>query len=215
MKLGDFYLKHKGEICLVACNGISLAEMPVEFLRKYPSFGCNTIFKHEEFTPWYYAVCDDRNKVVYGEQIMAKFGDRPKFVPTPNLDKWQGQSFYRFRHRTGHMWPYTEPWKADILTTMGIHFGCTPHVMMQMAFFMGFKTILVAGMDHRPYSEGYFWGVDEPLLAGRDDQARFRVWEKGHKALYEGFKSMGVTMLNITPDSLAEAIPHDDWRNWR
>lgn len=215
VRIQDFFQIHRGEICLIACNGISLKDMPLEFLRKYPSFGCNTIWKHEGFKPWYYAVCDDRNKTVYGEQVMARFADTPKFVPTPNLDHWHGPNFYRWQHRPGHMWPYTEPWKANILITTGIHYACTPQVMMQMAFFMGFTTILIVGMDHRPYAEGYFWGVDEPIMDGRDDAARFAVWEKGHRALYEGFREAGVTMVNITPDSLAQAIPHDDWKNWR
>ena len=215
-RLEDFHRMHEGETCLVICNGISLRDMPVDFLEKYPSFGCNTIFKHQEFKPWYYAACDSRTFYQWGDEIMARLGDIPKFVPRPNLDKFKGPNFYRFYHRPGPLWPYVNQplWPSDIMSKGGITYACTPHVMMQFAYFMGFKNILVVGMDHQPYSRGYFWGVDESLQP-KVGNSHFTTWDDGHKQLCDGFKSAGVTMLNLTPNSLAQSIPHDDWKNWR
>jgi len=216
MSCEKFFRRHAGSTCLIVCNGISIRSMPLEFLRRYPSFGCNTIFKLEGFEPWYYAASDDRNREMFGEEIVARFGSIPKFVPTPNLDAWQGPEFHRFKHTEGAFFSsgLPEAWTADLLETRGIHYSCTPHILMQLAFFMGFTTMLIVGMDHRSYGEGYFWGVDEPILNGRSDDVRFRVWEKGHKMIFETFRAAGVRMLNLTPDSLAEAIPHDDWKKW-
>lgn len=210
-----FYRLHDGEVCVLALNGISLKDVPLAFLKRYPSFGCNTIFKREDFTPNYYAAVDDRNHEVHGEPIARRFGDVPKFIPTPNLDKWQGVNFWRFKHHEGPVWKVRpHEWTVYTMDEVGLHYGHTPQVLMQLAFFMGFQTILIVGMDHKPYADGYFWGVDEPILDRRSDDVRFRVWDKGYRAILEGFGEAGVRMLNLTPDSLAEAIPHDEMKNW-
>lgn len=43
---------------LVIGNGGSLAEMPLEFLKRYPSIGSNHIFLLEGFTPTFYTAID-------------------------------------------------------------------------------------------------------------------------------------------------------------
>jgi hypothetical protein len=84
--------------------------------------------------------------------------------------------------------------------------------MMQLAFFMGFKLILVVGMDH-VYHKAHFWGVYENI-PNTDSVEWWRMCDKGNLEIYEGLKSCGVKMVNLSPGSNAEAIPTDDWKNY-
>lgn len=211
----QFYGIHRNETCIIVCNGLSLRDVPVSFLRKYVSYGCNSIVRHEDFTPNYYATIDDRNRILYNDLITgAKLAGVPKFIPTPNLDHWVGD-FFRFKHKPAPYWERSAlELGADVFDTTGIFYGNTPQVLMQLAFFMGCTRMLVVGMDHRPYKEGYFWGVDQPVMADRNDDPRFRVWERGYEKLAAGLAAVGVEMWNLTPDSHASAIPHDRLEKW-
>jgi len=187
--------------------------MPLDFLEQYPSLGGNTIFEKLDFEPWYYVAVDSRVMNEFGEVVLERFGEIPKFVPRPNLDKWQGANFYRFYHRPGPLWPYDDRkmWPSNLLSEKGITFACVPHVMMQIAFYMGFSKMLIVGMDHSKHHREHFWGCDEKA-PNRDTEILWKGWEKGHKQLFDGFMGAGVEMINVTPNSRAQAIPHGDWR---
>ena len=52
----DLKNSHEGETCIVIGNGISLKDVPLEFLKSHPSLGCNRIFMLEDFIPTYYSL---------------------------------------------------------------------------------------------------------------------------------------------------------------
>ncbi|MBT3390337.1 MAG: hypothetical protein HN413_07985 [Chloroflexi bacterium] len=214
--LAGFYQRHQGETCLVICNGPSLNELPMGLLEQYPSIGCNTICEWYAFEPWYYVAVDDRVRREYGDLVLERFAEIPKFIPTPNLDKWQGAMFYRWFHRPGPLWPYDKRaiWPAEIMSKPGITWACVPHVMMQLAFFMGFTTILIVGMDHSDDYSMHAWGRDDGMLPRKNPSRLWALWEAGHNQLYEGFMAHGVEMINITPGTQERSLPKDDWRKW-
>ena len=214
--LAGFHKRHQGETCLVICNGPSLNELPLTFLEMYPSFGCNTICEWYAFEPWYYVAVDDRVRREFGDLVLERFSEIPKFIPTPNLEKWIGPLFYRWFHRPGPLWPYAkqELWPSDMLSEKGITFACVPQVMMQLAYFMGFTTILIVGMDHSDDFKAHAWGRDEGMLDRSDPGRLWDKWEIGHMELYKGFIENGVEMINITPGTCEKSLPKDDWRKW-
>lgn len=214
--LEGFHNRHAGETCLIICNGPSLNEMPLDFLWRYPSFGCNTICEWTEFEPWYYVAVDDRVRREFGDRVLERFSMIPKFVPTPNLDSWIGPLFYRWFHRPGPLWPYAKQalWPSDMLSTDGITWSCVPHVMMQLAYFMGFTTILIVGMDHSDNYKDHAWGKDAGMNDRKDPRKLWDKWEAGHMQLYKGFIENGVEMINITPGTMERSLPKDDWRKW-
>jgi len=87
--IAQFRNIHAGETCLLVGNGLNLHLTPPRWF-DYPSFGMNTIHKYESWKPDYYAAVDVRMMQEYGSVVAEKFADIPKFVPSPNLDKWQG-----------------------------------------------------------------------------------------------------------------------------
>lgn len=194
-------------------NGENLHLTPPAYF-DYPSFGMNTVHKYEGWTPTYYTAVDSRVMREFGDAITERFAGIPKFIPMPNLDAWQGENFYRFYHRPGPLWkPDSRRMDSDFLSSEGITYGNVMHVAMQLARWMGFTTLLVIGMEHRPAkAQAHFWGCDHGMSAypPLDD------WLEGYKTLVDGFAHDGARVINISENTYVpeEIIPRGDWREW-
>lgn len=200
---------HSGQTCLLVGNGRNLVQTPPEYF-EYPSFGMNTIFRYQGWKPTYYVAVDSRVMREFGVEIADKYRDLPKFIPTPNLDQWQGENFYRWFHRPGPLFQRSNlPMPANLLTEPGITYGNVMHAAMQIAWFMGFTTMLIIGMEHGKNPRAHFWGEDE----GMNGAIPVEDWLAGYKILREG---MGVRMLNLSAHTFVpdEIIPQDNWYNW-
>jgi len=174
----------------------------------------NTIVLHDGgWKPTYYVAVDSRVMREFGDIVNKKYLGIPKFLPHPNLDKWTGENIYRFYHRPGALWPRNQErlWPSGLLEERGITYGNVMHVAMQLAYYMGFSTMLIVGMEHKPgHAADHFWGLDtgmEQYVVPVDD------WINGYKILREG---MGVEMLNLSADTFVpeDMIPRDNWEKW-
>lgn len=207
-------------------NGPSLNDIPLWFLQLYPTFGCNLIhlgkdgkMRTDGFKPTYYVAVDSWIFRDFGEGVLAAFADVPKFIPWPNLDWVEGPNFYRFYHRAGPLWPYCdEPlWPRDVLSEPGITYKGVTHISVQLAYFMGFTTILLVGMDNtHGRDEGstrapwkHYYAEPQRLKYGEPDH-----WEEAFKILADGFAETGVRMINLSTYTTMTKIERDDWRNW-
>lgn len=220
MELKDFHHLHEGETCLIIGNGPSLNDIPDWFLNSYLNFGCNLIHEREGFTPTYYVAVDGWVHREMGDTINEIYADVPKFLPTPNRDAWVGPNIYRFHHRAGPLWPYSKVplWPSDILSARGITFKNVTHVSVQLAYFMGFKTMLLVGMDNTMPEEGgnikhvpwpHFYHLEpDPKMPGQPLEC-----EEAFRILMEGMKP-DVQMINISTETSMTKIPRQDWRQW-
>lgn len=174
-------------------NGPSLNDTPL--IGKYPSIGSNTIVKAKQLTT-YYVTNDMRVLNEYGDAVQKL--PIPVFLPTPDLDGFDG---IRFWHRPVSLWP------SDM--EAGIDYECVMHTQIQLAYYMGFTTMLMIGVDHTLSSKSHFWGVDEGMT-GSPDATKMA---EGYRELREG---MGVEMLNLSPYTELDEqyVPRDDWKNW-
>ena len=132
--------KHKGETGLVIGNGPSLNQIPLDFLRKYPTFGTNKIFLLDGFQPTYYCavnplVIEQVGNTICDIDYEAKFITAwyTQHLVTDGLPL-NGSQYPSFS-RTPHEWIY----EGHTVT----------YVCLQLAFFMGFETVLLVGCDHR------------------------------------------------------------------
>ena len=208
----DFYKLHDGETCLLVGNGNNLHLTPPSWF-DYPSFGMNTIHKYEGWQPDYYCTVDHRVYREFGKEITEKYRDIPKFIPTPNLDEWQGENFYRFYHRPGDL--LVGGRSPSKITAMkdGITYWNVMHVAIQIAWYMGFTTMLMIGIQHKPDDQqAHFWGADVKSIP----EPTFHYWFDGYSEI---IRAMGkrIRVLNISEDTYVpeEVIPRDDWRKWR
>jgi hypothetical protein len=210
MKIEDFYNLHKGETCLIAGVGENLKLTPPE-LFDLPSFGVNTIYRYEGWKPTYYVGVDERLRLEDGAAVIEKYSDIPKFFPTPDWDGMKGDNIYRFLHRTGgdltvggHLAN-----QKDALTKFGLNYRRIMDAVFQIAWHMGFTTMLMIGIHHKPNTRrAHFWGQDETQV-GHD----FIFEESGYIHFH---RAMQVKILNISADTyLSEKVlPRDDWRKF-
>ena len=139
----------------------------------------------------------------------------PKFIPWPNLDHWQGDNFYRFYHSPEPFPPIDagrlrNPDMPDI----GLTYGNIMHIALQLAAWMGFETILMIGVEHKPSeAREHFWGFD----AGMSEFAPVADWLKGYKEIAAKLAGMGIRVLNISQDTYVpeDVLPRGDWKDWR
>lgn len=212
--LSQFRNIHAGETALLVGNGINLHCTPPAWF-DYPSFGMNTIHLYEGWKPNYYAAVDDRIMREFGAGVMARFSDIPKFIPTPTLDRWQGENFHRFYYRHGQLWrkAYGRIWNPDALER-SIQYANVMHVAMQLAFYMGFTTLLIIGMQHKPdHAQDHFWGIDPAPGVG----SHLHNWFDGYEQLSNDMAARGVKVINISEDTYVSdaIIPRGNWREWR
>jgi|688.fasta_scaffold728442_1 hypothetical protein len=209
---------HEGERCCIIGNGPSLNKIDITKLNGQPSFSVNSIYykiKSDNFIPYYYSVED---RFVFIENIceIRAIPAKTKFFPKtyaslyPNtnnvcfinldLDFYNPKSPY-------HYIPRFSLNCADI-----IYAGQTVTFMnMQLALYMGFKEIILVGMD---FDYKVPPGASNIIVSKEDDMNHFhpdyfgrgKRWhdpnlENVYKSyqlfkLYSEFK--GVKVINAT-----------------
>jgi len=216
VNIGDFYNLHDGQTCLLVGVGGNLKLTPPEWF-DYPSFGVNTIYKYEGWKPTYFVGVDERLEREDGAAIAEKYSDIPKFIPYPDRDSWKGNNFYRFHHRAGDLVIGGQsPYQPNGLIKPGITYYKIMGAVMQIAWYMGFTTMLMIGIQHKPnqgQSEDreHFWGTD---IKAPPDQP-FHFWFDEYKTFVRAMGSR-VKVLNISADTYVpeDVLPRDDWKKW-
>ena len=197
---------HAGETCLLVGNGGNLHLTPPAWF-DYPAFGMNTIHLYEGWMPNFYIAVDNRVMREFGKTISEKYAAIPKFI-TSDLREWHGKNFIAFNHHAADL---KDGWKPELLPDITYH--SSMHVAMQIAFWMGFTTLLMIGIQHKP-NEGntHFWGVD----TGMPNNPPVPDWYAGYKVLVKGMAERGVKVLNISPETYApeNILPRADWREY-
>ncbi len=213
MKLENFWNLHRGQTCLIAGLGENLKLTPPEWFN-YPSFSVNTILRYEGWRPTFYVGLDHRLKVENGDEIKEKYWDIPKFIPTPDWDDFECPNCYRFVHRTGALYVGGQlASNREALTRHGIGYYRVMDAVFQIAWHMGFTTMLVVGVQHKPNAEkNHFWGLDPGTIIGQP----IEYWFEGYR--YFSHEGMGgVRVLNISENTYVpeNVMPRDDWQKWK
>ncbi len=211
----DYKDLHAGETALLVGNGENLRLTPPEWF-DYPSFGLNTCHLWTgSWRPTYYTAVDGRVMREFSKAINDKLGDVTKFLPAPQLDKWKGENIVRFFHKQGSLWDVNKSglWPSGIGKKAGLCYANVMHVALQLAYYMGFKTMIMIGVHHQPgKAQSHFWGYD----SGARATPPMSTWLDGYKILVNGMAEEGVKVLNISdhtyvPESI---LPRSDWHEY-
>lgn len=199
MNWNELYNKHEGETCLIIGNGPSLRNVPLAFLQKYLSFGTNRIYLLDGFTPTYY--CSVNPLVI--QQFITDIAqiDAPKFLPES----------YCFDDtclplRSSGIAVFSRDASQWIYEGHTVTFVC-----MQIAWYMGFKNVLLVGVDHSYKFEGN--PNEQRVLDGNDpnhfhpDYFKGKQWnnpdlqrsEHAYKLARTIYESDGRRIINLTP----------------
>lgn len=216
--LADYKDKHNGEACVVIGNGPSLDKTPLaELTKNRVSFGSNKIYNYP-FEPTYYTVID--HEMLH--DCIGKISELkskvfvPRGIPVPGSEQLQLRVSAQF--------------SEDIEECVYIG-GTVTFVNLQLAYYMGFETVLMVGVDHR-YNKAEKGGVPgSKFIADGDDPDHFGkgYFEAGklynrpeleavNKKIYPlaqySFSRVGRKIINLTPDSGTDAFPTDSWDKW-
>jgi hypothetical protein len=142
--------RHRGEGCFIIGNGPSLRKMDLTPLNKYHTFGMNKIYLLPDIVDlglsYYVAV----NPFVI-EQSISQIEDLkcPSFLSyDAGYDKISHLEHIHFI-RTGGPFTFSE----DLAGTVNEGHTVT-YVAMQAAFYMGFREVILIGVDHNFTSKG-------------------------------------------------------------
>jgi Protein of unknown function DUF115 len=150
--LPAFRDKHQGSRCVIIGNGPSLNKMDLSFLKNEICFGMNKIylgFEQWDFLPNYYVAV---NSLVL-EQNAASIRQIPctKFISNRGIPFIKPQNDLIFIKT----FPYNDRVFSDNPAD-GIQEGNTvTYVALQLAYYMGFQTVILIGVDHNFVTQGY------------------------------------------------------------
>ncbi len=200
--------------CIIIGNGPSLKTVDSSRLEKYETFGSNRIYL--KFTPTYYVSVNPLVISQFSEEI-NQVRSRMKFIRAEFTNEIEN-ALPLFSSGLPHF--SREPYKA-------IYEGHTvTYVSMQLAYWLGFRTILLVGVDHRFKYDGA--PNQENLMTGDDpnhfhpDYFKGVLWnnpdleqsEISYRMAKTVFDNEGIRVLNLGPDSDLEVFERDSIENW-
>lgn len=210
----DLADKHRHETALIIGNGPSLRDVPLDFLNKYPSFGTNRIYLKEGFTPTYYCSVNPLVISQFAEDIANI--EAPKFLPAP----------YCFDDsclplNSSPMVLFSQDASAWIYEGHTVTFVC-----MQIAYYMGFDTVLLVGVDHNFKYDGN--PNEQRLMEGADpnhfhpDYFKGKQWnnpdlqrsEHAYKLARAMYEAHGKRIINLTPGTKEQVFEKGIISEW-
>lgn len=135
---------HKGERCFLICNGPSLNKTDLNIFKNEFSFGLNRIylnFPNMDFKPNYLACINNLVLSQFSNDfanlempLFLNWNSRKKFSPQSNLN-FVGKGFFMDKFST------------DISKSIA-PVGAVTYAALQIIYYMGFKEVIIVGMDH-------------------------------------------------------------------
>jgi hypothetical protein len=193
--------------CIIIGNGNSLKDVPNEWLDKYPTFGANRIYL--KYIPTYY-VCVNPNV------IWQNFAD----IEALDCEKYVRAGM----NATGYQLKRSLVANFSFQPLSWINEGYTvTYVSMQLAYWKGFTTVLLVGVDHRYSFEGS--PNDKQKIEGDDpnhfdpDYFKGQEWQlpdlvnskKYYRIAKEVFEGAGRKIINLTKDTALDVFEKGDY----
>lgn len=222
-RLLAFKDKHRGERCVIIGNGPSLNRMDLSFLKHEICFGMNRIylgFDKLGCIPTYYASVN-RLVIEQSTEEILKI-PRPKFL--------SNKAISYLPNREDLIFIKTYPYEGDFFSTnpqQGLKEGNTvTYYAMQLAYYMGFETVILIGVDHHFVTQGK---AHKEVVSEGDDPNHFHpgYFGKGtkwHLPDLEGseqfyrianayFRADGRQVIDATFEGKCTIFPKADYRD--
>jgi hypothetical protein len=208
---------HKGEACVIIGNGPSLDVTPLEKF-KYITFGSNMIFR-KPFFPDYYCIID--------EEMMDACLPLPDMNGTTKFLRAEAQE-----PDNNPIYPIVVNGFSLDIANFIVMGGTVTYALLQIAFYMGFDTFLLVGVDHRYPKSADF--ERHKFIASGDDPDHFKCadgkpyFEEGkefnppelegtarnYAIANELFQKAGKIIVNLTPNTALNIFEKGDIKNW-
>ncbi|MDF1615679.1 6-hydroxymethylpterin diphosphokinase MptE-like protein [Desulfurivibrio dismutans] len=144
-RLAAFNNRHIGERAFLVANGPSLNRMDLGFLRRENVIGLNKIFlglRKFKFYPKYY--------VAVNEKVIQQAAGEIKKLNCVKFIGERGAAFVPEDALTYHVVTRNRQQRFYHDISEGVHEGWTvTYAALQIAYYLGFKEIIIIGLDHR------------------------------------------------------------------
>lgn len=142
--------KHVGERCFIIGNGPSLRKMDISPLKHEYTFGLNRIyllFDSIGFATTYF--------VSVNKYVIEQCAEEIVKLPCPKFISWHARHLIPFSPDMMFLPSIMRPGFCTDITTQGIWEGATvTYVAMQIAYYMGFRQVILIGVDHSFQTKG-------------------------------------------------------------
>jgi hypothetical protein len=151
-------------------------------------------------------------------RVQAAFVNRliAQRLPFDNVWGILGPGYY------GHDNSKSRIFSFDPLNVIGT-FCTVMYPVLQIAYYMGFQTILIVGMDqfYNPNADKHFYpDVEHTRLWGvtptekLDDDQLYDMTEAAMVLARKVYAQNGREIINLSEPTKCEVLERDDWRNW-
>lgn len=202
--------------CLVIGNGKSLRQIPISFLKSYPTFGSNRIYLLDGFNPLYYACV---NPLVIKQSIAE--------IKNLSSEKYIAAKYAPLIPCSIPLYSVSEVGFSKN-PLQWIYEGYTiTYVLLQLAYWKGYKEVGLVGVDHYYIFDGQ---PNQVLVADGDDQNHFHPkyfsdgtkWnapdlkksEQAYKIAKKVYEDSGRRIVNLTPGSKLEVFEREGLEKW-
>lgn len=219
--LSRFKDLHAGQRCVIVCNGPSLNAMALDFLQGEVVIGLNKIYLGLATFGFY-----PRYLVAVNEKVIAQSTTTFRAMTAIKFIGQRGAHHLAEDAFTYHIATLHPPHRFCHDITQGVHEGGTvTYAALQIAYYMGFRDVVIIGMDHRfafsgrpnqtrmmdgpdpnHFSPDYFQGQawDNPDLA---------LSEKSYAIARDIFAAGGRRIRDATVAGACEVFERADYRD--
>ncbi len=165
-KLREYKNIHRGKRCFIIGNGPSLKQMDLSLLKNEITFGMNRIymvFQEMGFATSYYVCMNDLVVEQCAEDIAR--------LQVPKFLSWRGRQWVNPDDNTQYLYTtYTGPHFSSDITGRVWESATVTFVALQLAYYMGFKTVYLIGVDHNFVTQG---APNTTVISQGDDPNHF------------------------------------------
>ena len=207
--------RHKGEKCFIVCNGPSLHKTDFSLLKNEILIGLNKIFlgfSQFQIYPKYYVAVNE--KVLRQSYLEIIDLNCVKFISNRCPDLFSNSALLHIINTTN------PPERFSKNIDAGLNEGWTvTYAALQIAYYLGFETVVIVGMDHRfeyvgkPNESNFLMGKDvnhfcENYFGNQEwDNPDLVNSEKSYRIAREVFESDGREIVDATVNGACEIFP--------
>jgi hypothetical protein len=222
--LNRYRNRHRGQRCFVMANGPSLGGMDLRNLKGEYTISMNRayiLYEQWGFTPTYY-VCGN-------ELVLEQFAGDIARLSMPRFLNYNRRRLFSHVKDDSLMYlrlgfRFRDEFRGDVTRTISSG-GTVTFVSLQLAYFMGFETVILIGLDHSFVEKG-IPNTTEVRQSERDDShCHPDYFPKGIKwqlpDLYrselayalarQAFESDGRRIVDATPGGKCDVFPKSDF----